>query len=135
MNPDLAKLRSFCINEVAFEQLKQTWQDEIQPLEQEISQAHFLVEQHKALFKVIARLREPLELETIFSATAIEVRQFLKADRVGMFRFYADSGWNDGEFVSEDVDGAFVRGVAERVMILLLEWIDEMSSLQLESDS
>ena len=41
MNPDLAQLRSFCINEVAFEQLKQTLENEIQPLKQEISQAHF----------------------------------------------------------------------------------------------
>lgn len=115
MNPDLAKLRSFCINEVAFEQLKQTLQAEIQPLEQEISQAHRLIEQHKALFKAIARLREPLELEAIFAATATEVRQLLKADRVGMFRFYPDSGWNDGEFVSEDVDEAFVSAKAQKL--------------------
>lgn len=115
MNPDLAQLRRFCINEVAFEQLKQTLQAEIQPLKQEISQAHFLVEQHKALFKAIARLREPLELEAIFAATAIEVRQLLKADRVGMFRFYPDSGWNDGEFVSEDVDEAFVSAKAQKL--------------------
>ena len=59
------------------------------------------------MFRAIARLREPLEVETIFRATAIEVRQLLKSDRVGMFRFYPDSGCNDGEFVSEDVDSAF----------------------------
>ncbi len=60
-------------------------------------------------------MREPLELEAIFSATAIEVRQLLKADCVGRFRFYPDSGWNDGEFVSEDVDSAFVSAKAQKL--------------------
>ena len=116
MNPEtLAKLRSFCIDEVAFEQLKQTLQAEIQPLEQEIKQAHSLVDQHKALFRAIARLREPLEVEPIFRATAIEVRQLLKSDRVGMFRFYPDSGCNDGEFVSEDVDSAFASAKEKKI--------------------
>jgi light-regulated signal transduction histidine kinase (bacteriophytochrome) len=108
MNPEiLEKLREFCRDEVAFEQLKQTLTNELPPLEQEIDRAYFLVEQQKALFQTIARLREPTELETIFQLTAIEVRQLLKADRVGMFRFYPNSGWDDGEFVSEDVDPAF----------------------------
>lgn len=116
MNPEmLAKLRGFCIDEVAFEQLKQTWRDEIQPLAQAVERANSLVEQHKALFRAIARLREPLDLETIFRATAIEVRQLLSADRVGMFRFYPDSGWNDGEFVSEDVNSAFPAAMAQKV--------------------
>ncbi len=111
----LAKLRGFCIDEVAFEQLKQLLNDEVQPLKQEISQAHFLIEQHKALVRAIARLRSPLDLETIFRATAIEVRQLLNADRVGMFCFYPDCGWNDGEFVSEDVDSAFASTMAQKV--------------------
>jgi light-regulated signal transduction histidine kinase (bacteriophytochrome) len=111
----LAKLRDFCIDEVAFEQLKQTLRDQIEPLEQEVHQANFLVEQHKTLFRAISRLREPLELETIFRATAIEVRQLLNADRVGMFRFYSDCGWDDGEFVSEDVTDAFPSAMAQKV--------------------
>lgn len=116
MNPEkLAKLRSFCVDEAAFEQLKQILREEIQPLEQASAQAQLRVEQQKALFRAIARLREPLDLETLFRATAIEVRQLLKADRVGMFRFYADSGWNDGEFVSEDVDRAFSSAMAQKV--------------------
>lgn len=111
----LAKLRSFCIDEAAFEQLQQTLCEEMQPLEQASAQAHFQVEKQKALFRAIARLREPLELETLFRSTAIEVRQLLNADRVGMFRFYPDSGWNDGEFVSEDVDRAFSSAMAQKV--------------------
>ncbi len=116
MNPEiLAKLRGFCVDEVAFEQLKQTLCEEMRSLEQAKAQANFEVEQQKALFRTIARLREPLDLQTIFRATAIEVRQLLTADRVGMFRFYPDCGWNDGEFVSEDVDPAFSSAMAQKV--------------------
>jgi light-regulated signal transduction histidine kinase (bacteriophytochrome) len=111
----LTKLRSLCRDEAAFEQLQQTLAEEIQPLEQQINQANFLVERQKALFHVVTRLREPLDLETIFQATAAEVRHLLGADRVGVFRFYPDSGWNDGEFVSEDVDPEFSSAIAQKI--------------------
>jgi light-regulated signal transduction histidine kinase (bacteriophytochrome) len=111
----LAKLRSFCRDDAAFEQLQQTLTDEIHPLEQEIHRANFLVDRQKALFRVITRLREPLDLDVIFQATAAEVRQLLAADRVGMFRFYPESGFDDGEFVSEDVDPEFSSAIAHRV--------------------
>jgi light-regulated signal transduction histidine kinase (bacteriophytochrome) len=111
----LAKLRDFCTDETAFEQLQQTLAQELQPLQREIDRAQFQVEQQKALLRVVTRLREPLDLETIFQATAVEVRQLLAADRVGMFRFYADSGWDDGEFVSEDVDQLFVSAMDQKI--------------------
>ncbi|NET58110.1 MAG: GAF domain-containing protein [Symploca sp. SIO2E6] len=47
--------------------------------------------------------RQSLNRETIFQATVIEVRQLLKADRVAVFRFYPNSGFDDGEMVAEDV--------------------------------
>ncbi|MGL5065139.1 MAG: sensor histidine kinase [Microcoleus sp.] len=116
MNPELlAKIRNFCRDDAAFEQLQQTLSDEIHPLEQEIERSHFQIEQQKALFRVITRLRQPLDLETIFQATAAEVRQLLAADRVGIFRFYPDSGYDDGEFVSEDVDPEFKSAIGEKI--------------------
>jgi light-regulated signal transduction histidine kinase (bacteriophytochrome) len=116
MNPALMeKLRACCRDEAAFVDLQQTLADEIQPLQQEIQQAHFQLARQKALFRVITRLREPIDLDTIFRATAAEVRQLLGADRVGMFRFYPDSGWDDGEFVSEDVDPEFGSAMAQKV--------------------
>jgi light-regulated signal transduction histidine kinase (bacteriophytochrome) len=116
MNPErLAKLREFCTDEMAFDRLKQTLAQEFQPLQQEIDGAQFQVEQQKALLRVVTRLREPIDLDTIFHATAVEVRQLLTADRVGMFRFYPDSGWDDGEFVSEDVDPAFASAMVQKV--------------------
>ncbi|MGL5063703.1 MAG: PAS domain S-box protein [Microcoleus sp.] len=57
----------------------------------------------QALMGVINKIRESLDLETIFKITATEVRQLLNADRVAIYRFLPDSEWNDGEVVSEDV--------------------------------
>ena len=72
------------------------------------------IEQQKALTGVIARIRESLDLETIFKTTAIEVRSLLKADRVGVFRFYPELDW-EGEFVSEDVHPQWSSALAEKV--------------------
>jgi light-regulated signal transduction histidine kinase (bacteriophytochrome) len=116
MNPEkLASLQGFCRDEAAFEQVKKIVLGEFRHLEAEINQVNLSLEQQKALFHVITRLREPLDLETIFQATATEVRQLLQADRVGMFRFYPDSGWDDGEFVSEDVDAAFDSAMSQKI--------------------
>jgi light-regulated signal transduction histidine kinase (bacteriophytochrome) len=116
MNPErLAKLREFCTDDIAFDRLKQKIAQEFQPLQQEIDGVQFQVEQQKALMRVVTRLREPSDLDTIFQSTAVEVRQLLVADRVGMFRFYPDSGWNDGEFVSEDVDPVFASAMVQKV--------------------
>jgi light-regulated signal transduction histidine kinase (bacteriophytochrome) len=116
MTPELlSKLRGICSDEATIAQLQQVFADEIQPLEQEISQANFKLDRQKALFEVITRLRSPLDLSVIFRETAIEVRQLLKADRVGMFRFDPESGWNDGEFVSEDVDAAFPSAMEQKI--------------------
>ncbi len=59
-------------------------------------------EQQKALSGVIARIRESLDINVIFKITVTEVRQLLKNDRVGVFRFYPDLAW-EGEFIYEDV--------------------------------
>lgn len=116
MDPEkLATLRDLCRDEAAFEQIKHIIADEVQSSKQETERAYFQLEQQKALLRAIARLREPLDLETIFQATAIEVRHLLSADRVGMFRFYPKSGWDDGEFVSEDVDPAFPSAMAQKI--------------------
>jgi light-regulated signal transduction histidine kinase (bacteriophytochrome) len=116
MTPELlAQLAHLCRDEAAFDRLQQLLADEIQPLEQQISQANFHLDRQKAVFAAITRLRSPLDLETIFQATATEVRQLMGADRVGMFRFYPDVHWNDGEFVSEDVDPDFDSAIAVKI--------------------
>lgn len=59
-------------------------------------------EQQKALSDVIARIRESLDINVIFKTTVTELRQLLNTDRVGVFRFYPELGW-EGEFIYEDV--------------------------------
>ncbi|NER33476.1 MAG: GAF domain-containing protein [Oscillatoria sp. SIO1A7] len=72
-------------------------------------------EQERALAITIDKIRQSLDLETIFQTTATEVRQLLNADRVGMFRFTAYSAWNDGEFVSEDVVPPFRSALGRNI--------------------
>jgi signal transduction histidine kinase len=57
--------------------------------------------QLKALARVIAGIRESLDLETIFQTTVTELRQLLYTDRVVILRFFSESDW-EGEFVYED---------------------------------
>ncbi|MEG3848409.1 PAS domain S-box protein [Microcoleus sp. herbarium19] len=69
----------------------------------------------QALMGVIGKIRESLELETIFKTTATEVRQLLNADRVAVYRFLPESEWNEGEVVSEDVLPQYSPSLGTRV--------------------
>ncbi|MFN6560349.1 MAG: GAF domain-containing protein [Nostoc sp. ChiSLP01] len=71
-------------------------------------------EQQKALSGVIARIRESLDIDAIFKITVTEVRQLLKSDRVGVFRFYPDLAW-EGEFIYEDVRSELSSALAAKV--------------------
>lgn len=73
------------------------------------------VAQQKALLAVVTKIRESLDLESIFKSTATQVRQLLNADRVGMFRFDPESGCRCGEIVSEDVVSPFTSAIATKV--------------------
>ncbi|WP_341524701.1 GAF domain-containing protein [Nostoc sp. UHCC 0302] len=72
------------------------------------------LEQQKALASVIIRIRESLDLETIFQTTVTEIRRLLKADRVAVFQFNFDQDW-EGEFVSEDVAPGLISAKAVKV--------------------
>jgi methyl-accepting chemotaxis protein PixJ len=74
-----------------------------------------IAEQEKAVTKVIGRIRQSLDLDAILKSTVREVRQLLKADRVGVFRFYPESGFDDGEFVAEDVQAGFSSAIAAKI--------------------
>ncbi|MDZ8088240.1 MAG: GAF domain-containing protein [Nostoc sp. DedQUE12b] len=72
------------------------------------------LEQQKALASVIVRIRESLDLETIFQTTVTQVRQLLNADRVAVFQFDREQSW-EGEFVSEDVAIGWDSAMAVKV--------------------
>jgi GAF domain-containing protein len=72
-------------------------------------------QQQQALFGVVTKLRESLDVRTIFKATVTQVRQLLAADRVGVFRFDPHSDYEEGEFVSEDVLPGFPRAMETQI--------------------
>ena len=59
----------------------------------------------QALTTAIQRIRQSLDLETIFNSTVQELRQVIKCDRVLIYRFNPD--WS-GEFVAESIDPAWI---------------------------
>jgi GAF domain-containing protein len=71
-------------------------------------------EKQKALSRVIARIRESLDIDIIFKVTVTEVRQLLNTDRVGVFRFYPELAW-EGEFIYEDVDKKWISVLSTKV--------------------
>ncbi len=71
-------------------------------------------EQLQALMNVLDRIRRPLALDLIFDTTAHELRHLLKADRVGVFRFYPERDW-EGEFVAESVGEAWTSAIKVKV--------------------
>lgn len=72
-------------------------------------------ERERALAQVIDKIRQTLDLATIFQTTATEVRQLLNADRVAVLHFIPGSGYSESEFVSEDVLPQFTSAFAARV--------------------
>jgi two-component system, sensor histidine kinase and response regulator len=59
-----------------------------------------MVEREQAIARIIQRMRQTLDLQTIFSATTQELQQAIHCDRVVIYRFNPD--WS-GEFVAESI--------------------------------
>nr|WP_235526387.1 GAF domain-containing protein [Nostoc piscinale] len=79
-----------------------------------LNEARYQANQQKTLTSIITRIRESLDLDTIFQTSVTEVRQLLQADRVGVFRFDLQKDW-EGEFIYEDVIHGYPSAVAEKV--------------------
>ncbi|MBD2497654.1 GAF domain-containing protein [Nostoc sp. FACHB-280] len=70
------------------------------------------IQREKLLREISQRIRESLDLQTIFNTACLEIRQVIQADRVCIFKFYPNSSYNDGEFVAESVGERFSSVVA-----------------------
>ena len=64
-----------------------------------------MAERERAIARVIQRMRQTLDIETIFTATTQELRQLIHCDRIAIYRFNRD--WS-GEFVAESVGGEWM---------------------------
>jgi len=89
--------------------------DYIEQIQESNQQLQQRIERERTLSKTIDRIRESLGLQDLFDTTVREIRRYMKADRVGVFRFYSESGYDDGEFVAEDVVTGYPSAMAAKV--------------------
>ncbi|MBD2295689.1 GAF domain-containing protein [Anabaena sphaerica FACHB-251] len=80
--------------------------------EQKINQQ---AQREHLLRETTQRIRQSLDLATIFNTAAEEIRQLINADRVGIFKFDPDSNFNHGEFVSESVVTGFKSALENKI--------------------
>jgi PAS domain S-box-containing protein len=73
------------------------------------------IKQQVLIAEITQRIRRSLDLQTIFDTAVQEMQNFLNADRVGIFKFYPESNFDDGEFVSEALIAGLPSALAIRV--------------------
>ncbi|MBD2181750.1 response regulator [Aerosakkonema funiforme] len=64
-----------------------------------------MAEREKAIARVIERMRQTLDIESIFTATTQELRLLIDCDRIVVYQFHPD--WT-GEFVAESVGSEWI---------------------------
>ncbi|MCY7334935.1 MAG: GAF domain-containing protein [Chamaesiphon sp.] len=64
-------------------------------------------EREFVLREMTQRIRKSLELPTIFETAVREIREFMRTDRVGIFKFNSDFDFDEGEFLAESVSDEF----------------------------
>lgn len=76
-----------------------------QQVQERTAQLQTMMEQQRMLLDVVIRMRQSLDLDTMFATVTQELRRILEADRVGIYQFDSTSDCKNGKFVSEDVEG------------------------------
>ncbi len=87
----------------------------LEQTEAQKSQLEYLAAKEQTLSRISTRILQSLEPEKVFSMTVREIRILLQCDRVGVFRFYPNSGYDDGEFVAEDKNPAYASTMAVQI--------------------
>ncbi|MEA5553402.1 GAF domain-containing protein [Anabaena cylindrica UHCC 0172] len=72
-------------------------------------------EREYLLRETTQRIHQSLDLATIFNTAAQEIRQFMNADRVGIFQLDPDSNFNDGKFVAESLVDGFESALGTKI--------------------
>ncbi len=73
------------------------------------------LEQKVLLSDITQEIRQSLDTQAIFKTTVTKLRQVLSADRVGIYRFAAESKQTEGEFVAEDVASRYTSALGVKV--------------------
>lgn len=69
----------------------------------------------KLLRESSQRISQSMTLQDIFDSACAEICQFIQADRVAIFEFDPDSGYDDGIFVAESVTNGYDSVLTKRV--------------------
>ena len=72
-------------------------------------------EREFVLREITQRIRKSLDLPTVFATAVREIRQVIDTDRVGIFKFYLDRDFDEGEFVAESVGNGFESILGARI--------------------
>ncbi len=104
------------VNQIAI-QMSVTMQqvDYLQQLQQTSAQLAKTAEREYLVAKIVERIRQSIDLQKTLKTTAKEIRNFLKVDRVAVFKFYPESGCNEGETVAEDVQPGYTSALGIKV--------------------
>jgi len=85
----------------------------LEQVQQKSEQLAKVAEQEQLITKIVDRIRRSLDIQQAFNTTAREIRSFLNADRVAIFKFDLDG--RDGKTVAEDVRSAYTAAMAVKV--------------------
>jgi PAS domain S-box-containing protein len=72
-------------------------------------------ERETLLREMTQRILQSLELQTIFDIACRDIQQLLQADRVGIFKFWPGSNYDEGSFVAESNPTEFPSVLSIRV--------------------
>ncbi|MGB0562489.1 MAG: chemotaxis protein CheB, partial [Spirulinaceae cyanobacterium] len=108
---DDAHLDGLVITFVNIDEIKQVQkalQAQTETLREQREREHLQLE-------ISQRMRDSLELQTIFDTACQEIRQVLQADRVGIFKFDSDRNFNDGVFIAESRVAGYPSAVQQPI--------------------
>ncbi len=89
--------------------------DYLEQVQDKTQQLEASVEKEQLITKITERLRNTNDLPKTLKSTVQDIRQMMKADRVGLFQFDAEKNYSVGEFVVEDVATGVRSAMAAKV--------------------
>lgn len=89
--------------------------DYLNQVQDKTQQLEASVEKEQLITKITERLRNTNDLPKTLKSTVQDIRQMMKADRVGLFQFDAEKNYSVGEFVVEDVAAGTRSAMAAKV--------------------
>lgn len=88
----------------------------IEELQRQSEQLIRVAQQEQLITKIVDRIRQPIDIQKAFNTTTREIRSFLKADRVAIFRFMPDTQYSQGKTIAEDVRPGYVSSLEVEVV-------------------